>query len=174
MGVNLYLCVNMELRISKPSEVLRELYELSFPPEERRDWFRLPLDTPAFKLMAIVDEASGDEIGLITVWQFEGFSYVEHFAVNPNLRGAGLGSKVLEQLQGPVILEVEPVGSTPEAERRIRFYERNGFRVLDVHYVQPPYSPGLPELELRLMLRGDIADIDKAIKTIHKNVYNKV
>ncbi|MGM9865461.1 MAG: GNAT family N-acetyltransferase, partial [Muribaculaceae bacterium] len=112
--------------------------------------------------------------GLVTVWEFDGFSYVEHFAVQPGLRGAGVGSWVLSQLREPVILEVEPAGSTPEAERRIRFYERNGFRVLDVQYVQPPYSPELPELELKLMLRGDIEDIDAVIKTIHKNVYNKV
>lgn len=121
-------------------------------------------------------EAEGKtvEVGLVTVWEFDGFSYVEHFAVQPGLRGAGVGSWVLSQLREPVILEVEPAGSTPEAERRIRFYERNGFRVLDVPYVQPPYSSELPELELKLMLRGDIEDIDAVIKTIHKNVYNKV
>lgn len=167
----------MKLLLSKPNEALRLLYEQSFPPEERRDWCALPVDNPAFKLWAIVDDDIDEEpveVGLVTVWEFDGFSYVEHFAVQPGLRGAGVGSWVLSQLREPVILEVEPAGSTPEAERRIRFYERNGFRVLDVPYVQPPYSPELSELELKLMLRGDIEDIDAVIKTIHKNVYNKV
>lgn len=167
----------MKLLLSKPNEALRLLYEQSFPPEERRDWCALPVDNQAFKLWAIVDDDIDEEpveVGLVTVWEFDGFSYVEHFAVQPGLRGAGVGSWVLSQLREPVILEVEPAGSTPEAERRIRFYERNGFRVLDVQYVQPPYSPELPELELKLMLRGDIEDIDAVIKTIHKNVYNKV
>ena len=35
-------------------------------------------------------------------------------------------------------------------------------------------TAGEHELELKLMLRGDIEDIDAVIKTIHKNVYNKV
>lgn len=162
----------MKLIKSKPNEALRLLYEQSFPPEERRDWSLLPVDNPAFSLMEVVDDDG--VTGFITLWHFDGFAYVEHFAINPSRRGGGLGSQILSLLEGAVILEVEPAGSTPEAERRIGFYERNGFRLLDVPYVQPPYSAGMPELELRLMLRGEIADIDAAIKTIHKNVYNKV
>ena len=99
----------MKLLLSKPNEALRLLYEQSFPPEERRDWCALPVDTPAFKLWAIVDDDIDEEpveVGLVTVWEFDGFSYVEHFAVQPGLRGAGVGSWVLSQLREQYVASV--------------------------------------------------------------------
>jgi len=64
--------------------------------------------------------------------EFPSFIFVDYLLVNPITRGAGVGGQVLNRLKSlgkPIILEVEP----PEAEdvdtsRRIRFYERNGFR----------------------------------------------
>ena len=43
----------------------------------------------------------------------------------------------------------------------------------DVHYVQPPYSPGLPLVELWLMTQGDVdlSDPDKALHPLRHHVY---
>lgn len=140
------------------------LYETAFPPEERRPSEMMPPSDPAFHFYAIGDS------GLLTTWEFPGVTYVEHFAVYPETRGQGVGGKALGELQGAVILEVEPPEQSPEAARRVRFYERNGFRLLDVDYMQPSYAPGLPSIPLRLMLRGE-ADVDEAVRLIHSRVY---
>lgn len=69
---------------------------------------------------------------VVTYAEFDSFIFIDYLLVNPNTRGKGTGTKVLNQLKSrgkPIILEVEP----PNAEetdtvKRIQFYERNGFR----------------------------------------------
>ncbi|WP_368087125.1 MULTISPECIES: GNAT family N-acetyltransferase [unclassified Paenibacillus] len=44
-------------------------------------------------------------------WSTERFSYIEHFAINPNMRGNNLGSRCLQEFieaHGNVILEIDP------------------------------------------------------------------
>lgn len=142
-----------------------QLYVDSFPAEERRPIEQMPPDDSAFHLYAI------ESYGLITTWQFPDFTLIEHFAIHPHLRKQGIGSEVLTALTGNLILEVEPAETSPLAARRIKFYQRNGFKLLNVPYMQPPYAPGLPEVELRLMVRGEIANIEQAINLIHRRVY---
>ena len=54
------------------------------------------------------------------------------------------------------------------------YYERNGFRILNRDYLQPPYSrpsdenPGFP---LWIMGRGTAGNIEENIRTIHQEVY---
>ena len=125
---------SLALRPFLPSDkpFLIDLYEHSFPEEERRptrDWLEMPGRDAAFCLNVI--EADGVAAGMLTVWQFREFAYVEHFAVSPEMRGGGLGARALqtlvESVQVPIVLEVEPKCSTPMADRRIAFYERQGF-----------------------------------------------
>ena len=78
---------------------------------------------------------------------------MEHFAIISAMRGGGLGGEAIRNFVAadpmPVILEVEPSGSNDMADRRIAFYERCGFTGhRDFEYIQPPYSPGLPEVPL--------------------------
>lgn len=69
---------------------------------------------------------------LVMYAEFPSFVFVDYLLVNPKARGGGIGGHVLDTLkkkEKAILLEVEP----PEAEdedtsRRIRFYERNGFR----------------------------------------------
>ena len=78
------------------------------------------------------------------LWEGEGFYYVEHFAVRPDLRGQRLGGRALEQLIArgkPVVLEIDP----PEdqvSRRRQGFYERCGFCANPWRLVLPPYRAG--------------------------------
>lgn len=151
-----------------------QLYTGAFPEEERRPADNLVPDDKAFAMYNIA--IPGEPVaGLITLWDFGTFRYVEHFAIDPTLRGQGVGRAVLDALEGPLLLEVEPAEMSSEATRRIAFYERAGFRVLDFPYIQPPYSAGLPSVELRLMVRGDIGvDAARAAEILHARVYRRV
>ena len=74
------------------------LYEASFPPNERRtreDHLRALQDADFFPLGAVED---GKLLADVFLWETEDFCYLEHFAVQPGLRGQGTGSELLRQL----------------------------------------------------------------------------
>lgn len=157
--------------------LVERTYTESFPEEERRAFpllLDLLADSPYFRLYLLT--VKGQYVGFITVWQFERFTYVEHFAIDPVARSGGIGAAAmrqqLEQVQQPVVLEVEP----PEDDltrRRVGFYERLGF-VLDEHpYQQPPYREGDPWLDLRLMYFG-IMDFAPLYEEVREQIYKQV
>ena len=112
-------------------------------------------------------------VGLITVWKFAGFSYVEHLATSPSVRNKGYGRKIMEVLQqqfpGVIILEVEkPVDEW--SRRRIGFYQRCGFSLCEKEYVQPSYRKGGETLPMFLMYAGT-ETIDKEFESIRNEIY---
>lgn len=156
-----------------------QLMESAFPVEERRSHEnqRMVTDTNAnFHPCALLQNK--EFVGLITYWQGPGFVYVEHFATLPSLRGGGLGREALALLFSrvgcPVVLEVEPPLDDLK-QRRIRFYERNGFQLWqNSSYLQPPYQKGLSPVRLLLMAYGALdeeADFACLRSWIHKEVY---
>lgn len=173
----------MTLSSPAPDELplLREIYMESFPPEERRPWEKIvsPDAPDSPRLRVIRDESDGTAAGLVTTWEFPDFIYIEHLAVDSRMRGRGTGALALKALAGcgkPLVLEVEPESEAdPMTGRRIAFYRRNGFDMLDYPYIQPPYSPGLPWVPLRLMTTApgsvsaaEISDL------LHRSVYGFV
>lgn len=170
-------------RIISPSDPLtakvKALYHESFPIEEQRPWpSTMDLisdpDSP-FRLIALTlpDESFA---GFVTIWEINGFRYIEHFAVDPSMRGNGIGAEILESLKHddpkPLLLEVEPPETNEMASRRIGFYKRCGFILHDdIPYMQPPYSPGLPPVRLMLMSTTPIPTPSATIATLHSKVY---
>jgi ribosomal protein S18 acetylase RimI-like enzyme len=152
---------------------LRRIYLASFPPEERREWSAIiaPRRANSPQLNAIYFDAK--PVGLITLWRFDQFAYIEHFAVAENARGGGIGGQVLDALTNsealPIVVEVER-DATEEAQRRIRFYERHGFKRSSYDYIQPPYSPTLPSVSLWLMFTSEL-DPKQVTQTLHREVY---
>lgn len=155
------------------SNRLIQLYKDAFPPEERRPDSEIIPDDGRFCFFTIFDDDI--EIGLLTLWRFESFCYIEHFAIFPELKSKGYGSEVLRLVDDPVVLEVEPGDVSRQAASRVEFYKRNGFRELDYDYVQPPYSPELSAVRLRLMARGNLQISAKEITAIlHQEVYRQI
>lgn len=171
-----------------------ELLHTAFPVEERRDdaQQREYTDRKAeFAAYALID--GSEPIGLITCWHFRGgtnsanplarhlpfpnFVYVEHLAVAPSKRNGGYGTAILRSLkekhQGIIVLEVElPQDET--SRRRIAFYERNGFTLCRLPYLQPPYRPRDTSLPMHLMFYGteSLSPCFNAIRdTIHRHIY---
>lgn len=156
---------------------IQQLYDSAFPRHERRDWAQvvLLLQQVAMELLLIRD--GEQQVGFVIRWQLGPAQYIEHFAVDPLLRGRQYGSRVVQQLlaasPGQLILEVEP--PTDEASlRRIGFYEKQGFMLSPFSYYQPPYRRQEPPVPMRLMSVPAIlheAEMDLVARTISQTVY---
>lgn len=121
-----------------------ELYRVSFPPHERREALsqeRILADADYHFALA----CDGDTfVGLALFWETDGFVYVEHLCIVPELRGRRYGGQVLEllgQRGRVVILEIDPPVDDI-SRRRQGFYERSGFVVNPYPHVHPPYHAG--------------------------------
>lgn len=121
------------------------LYHASFPfHEQREDASQAAALLQADYRFRLIFE-DGVFVGLMLCWDTPQFIYVEHFCVEPALRGRGYGQKALALLRAqgvPVILEIDPPVETI-AIRRQHFYERAGFVPNGYAHVHPPYHPGL-------------------------------
>ncbi len=146
------------VRVDAGSEHFRdlwELYESAFPPDERRDAERqrATFKRPEYAMLAALDEKNA-LVGLLSVWEFEGFVFMEHMAVKEPLRGKGLGTEIINAYMSTcrknVVLEVELPG-TDVQKRRIVFYERLGFKRNSHGYIQPSYGPGKKPVPMLLM-----------------------
>lgn len=132
---------------------------------------------PLFSFNVILN-GEGERLGLITTWNFGKILYVEHFAIEPDLRGAGYGraaiNSLTEQSRLPVILEVEMPETSEQARRRVHFYESLSFCGWQTPYVQPAYSEDKNSLPMMLMARGIDETIEGAgiiIALLHRQVY---
>lgn len=158
------------------SPVVIALYEAAFPEEERRP---LPaqqrlLVEGALQLLEVRD---GDRfVGFVFCWGLTDFTFIEHFAIDPAMRGQGMGTKVITLLfeqYGRLILETE-LPHTFNARRRIRFYEALGFGAFSTPYLQPPYREGWAPLQLILMQKGMSLEehtFTKVSNEIYREVY---
>lgn len=157
-----------------------ELYQSAFPEEERRptkQWLQLNEENPYFQILLI--EHEGKFAGIFAYWDFSDFIYVEHFATSPLLRGKGLGRDVMESFVKrhdgvPIILEVE-LPKTSIALRRIGFYERQGFTIINKPYTQPPYPGQTVGLPLHIMSTDAVYAsecFDQIVDIIHREVYH--
>ncbi|MDR1584755.1 MAG: GNAT family N-acetyltransferase [Prevotellaceae bacterium] len=171
-------------RITSPGDNLfpemLKLYKSAFPPEERRSGGDLQQEivkSERFYANAVME--NGVMLGIFNYWNFGTFFYLEHFAVNPGLRGKNLGSKSLQLFHDtasglPIVLEVE-MPNTTEATRRIEFYKRAGFQVVPKDYAQPPYRPGgfmLPMLLMTNKIHAVKTHFEKIKNTIYREVYH--
>lgn len=175
MAISIHRIVDTE---TDEYRFMERLLTDAFPVEEYRELSELrslTRDKRTFHNNIIYDGTT--PVGIVTYWEFPGFYYIEHFATLAEMRNHGYGSKVLAYLKtqfaAPIVLEVE-CPDEEMAQRRIGFYQRQGFMLWHSEYMQPPYRPGGDPLRLMLMVCGNLqedSDFDFIKKTIHKEVY---
>lgn len=129
-------------------------YEESFPADERRSREQ-QIALSEVENYVIREIQSDDEIvGFITYWEFETFTFVEHFALAQGARGKGFGSDYLSHFLSTcdkrIVLEVEPPKEDLQ-KRRVIFYERLGFHLTPYTHVQTPFVQGRNGVLLQLM-----------------------
>lgn len=159
-----------------------QLYEEAFPIEERRDtseWLLQYQQNQLFNILCIKQ----DQIfqGILCYWTFESFHYIEHFAISLQQRGNGIGSAALELFTAtralyPIILEVEP-DTDDTTHRRILFYKKHRFQIIDHPYLQPPYHKGGSSFPLSIMC-NDVNfanhNFNNIVRIIHHQVYHYI
>jgi GNAT superfamily N-acetyltransferase len=129
---------------------LDALYARAFPWHEQREAEAKlqALGNPHYALEAWFDD--GVFIGLSGCWQFTGYSYIEHLAIDDTLRSRGYGKQLLAQIltRAPLtILEIDPL-TTEIAHKRLRFYQSMGFHANAWAHRHPTYHQGIADHEL--------------------------
>ena len=170
-------CLLRQMKTDEFDEVYK-LLECSFPPDERRDYAgqRALLEESGYCIYVTDDDKVS---GFLAVWQLGNRAFVEHFAVHPDTRGQGLGSKMLTALRKklgcPLCLEAE-LPLTDIAVRRIAFYERNGFFVNEYPYEQPPFAADKKAVPLYVLTTdGKLSPerFEALRRQIYKTVYKR-
>lgn len=155
---------------------LEATYVASFPEEERRPWADIVNPPSGMSTAPII--YYGEVVGLITVWHLELACFVEHFFLHPSYRNKGIGGMAMRRLMvltqpKPLVLECERAATGDIASRRLLFYERLGFEVLPIDYVQPPYQKHLCSVPMLLLSTGyfDTKECEALRECLHQKVY---
>lgn len=149
----------------------------SIPENERRDYSsqKKLLSNSSYK--PLVFRENDEILAIMATWEFEDFIFIEHLAVDSELRGKGVGTELvknyLNKYKKNIFLEVEPP-STDVSKKRVSFYEKLGFCLNNFSYSQPPLNPDDCPLELNIMSYSKpiaVNEFDKYRKIIYKEVY---
>ena len=138
-------------------DAVYEIMEKSFPDDEYREYEEQKelFNKPEYSVYVVDGQCGDGRIKAFSaVWEFDEFMFIEHLAVSPDSRNGGIGAAVLNALRNisdkQVCLEVE-LPDNELARRRIGFYSRNGFRLNNYPYIQPPMSEGKNPVPLLIM-----------------------
>lgn len=108
-----------------------ELYEGAFPAYERRtqESLKKSLQEREFEMQLFLQ--GGELVGLLGLWRFDGVIFLEYLAVASQLRGGGLGTKILREFFKSVkseicVLEID-IPQDEISQKRLRFYKKCGF-----------------------------------------------
>lgn len=155
---------------------LLPIYTEAFPPAERRSeeqLKRLIKEGNNMYFNAVLFD--GKTAGLFVYWDMTDFFFLEHLAVSADMRNHKIGQQVLgwiaEHLNGLCLIEVEPAESNEFAARRICYYERNGYKILDKNYRQPSYSDRNASYPLWIMGNHDTPKLNEYLNKIITEAY---
>ncbi len=156
------------------TEKIYESYCCSFPDDERRNerQFQALFSNPKVRFYMVLDGL--DDVGYLVVWEMTNFVFIEHFEIFSEFRSRKYGTEIIRHLcknYTHIILEAEPEDLSKDAKRRIEFYKKNGFTVIDETYVQPCYEPGKNSLNLWLLANWQPENLQWILDEIYDVVY---
>lgn len=107
-------------------------------------------------------------VGILFFWQYDAYRYIEHFAINSQLRGQNYGSEILSEFSKSnctTFLEIDlPIDEV--SINRLHFYERLGFKMNGYNHVHPPYRKEYNGHKLKVL------SFKKAIDNIEFDTFN--
>lgn len=157
-----------------------KILETSFEPFLHRGYERQKKLLNHKKYNLITYEENNKILGFLSYWQLDKNTlFVEHFAVNPEKRGGGIGKRLFNEflkLDGDKILEVEPP-HTEIDKKRIKFYESFGLIFQENEYYQPIYNEGDSKTRLHIMSTKKLSEqefstLTKKIHTLNESIKN--
>ncbi|MCG7319782.1 GNAT family N-acetyltransferase [Brevibacillus laterosporus] len=118
-----------------------DLYKASFPEHEQRLFEDqiVTLNNSEYHCDVILEKDVF--VGIIFYWETSGYTYIEHFAIGPDMRGNNIGSRCLQKfcdLHSLVILEIDPPVESISIRRK-NFYMRLGFMENHYQHKHPAY-----------------------------------
>jgi len=125
---------------------IKKLYKSAFPPNETYPLEILTLMTLRKQLIFRVFYDDETLCGFIYYCLADQTIYVSYLAINDAIRGKGYGTKLINWLletypEKQIVLNVEPLdekaANYDQRQKRVRFYERNGF-YLTPHRLKEP------------------------------------
>ena len=127
----------------KNQDDLKKLYLEAFPAKERVPFYilmRLAKKEPV-EFLSIYDDSTW--IGFIHTLVGEDVAYIFYFAIDSAFRQMGYGSLVLQEyrkIHPRLSLAIEPLKKDSanflQREKRLEFYEKNGFEILNTKVVE--------------------------------------
>jgi len=166
-----------QLRLKSTSDIYFnqawQLYEEAFPPEERRslNYQSRIMKNANYNFDVVLNQDQC--IGFLLWWDLENYKYIDHFATSISQRNQGFGRLILEKFisntNETILLEVE-LPNTRINKRRIKFYERIGFKLNQHYYEIPSSQEGQSPLQLLLMSYPSYLstkDVEQFVKTCH-------
>lgn len=149
---------------------IKKLYDEAFPKEEQIPFWilRKASRTSTADLMQVYDDDL--LVGFIHLVYFEDVVYLYYLAIEPDERGQGYGSKILQALRRRfsarrIILNIEVVDENcdnyEERKKRKEFYLKNGFR--EAGYSTREYS-----VEYEMLYLGGNVSYEEFLALIRK------
>lgn len=160
LGEEGMILINRETdgRVKKMKLNFDDVYKImkqSFPLEEIRSYEgqRALLDREDYFIKTYIH--NGDMAGFCAYYELNDFLYIEHLACSPEVRGLGIGTKLVQEVldeagERVVILEVEPPVDEM-TKRRVAFYEKLDFYLNPYYHFQPPLNKDTDGVELKIM-----------------------
>ena len=150
--------------------------EKNFISEERRDreLAKAILEDEKYTVYNIFSNSL--KVGFIALWHLTDYRFIEHFVIYEEFRNRGLGALSLlklKELFPNLVLEAElPIEKL--ASRRVKFYERCGFKLNPQNYIQPPYRDSDDGTPLVIMSYPDLLEsFTETVSELYKTVYKK-
>lgn len=148
----------------KQYETLKEIYEYSFPSEEKKPFEMIEeaKKKDKAKVFGIVDDKDL-LLGLLITIEGKKLQLIDYFAIDENNRGQNIGTAALDlfkkmepqrilllEIEDPDEMEISPYEKDLRQARR-RFYEHSGFAVM-------PYTIMLFGVQMKILaLNGEVS-----------------
>lgn len=123
---------------NKYYEQVKEIYEISFPKQERYLELKDMINKDNTELVCLVENDT--VLGIMYLIKYKNMIFVLYLAINPNIRSKGYGSYMLKWLlennsNKNIFLNIEEVveisSDYETRKRRMNFYIKNGFYITD-------------------------------------------
>lgn len=148
-----------------------ELYNLSFPNEEKRTLQEQEIILKEERYNPIIFVKDNEVVAILFFWNFTKYTFIEHFAISYKLRGQSYGSKILTnflQQHQNVVLEIEPI-CNEITQKRFNFYKKFNFVINDFKHFQIPFRKDSQEVELLIL-----SNVNKLEKTEYEKLYSEM